>query len=187
MNACFFVSVVVSGFLIGETQAQYTIATYSISGSDTMTAASVTGGDWTGYTLAQVTVTGVGDTTVTAQGCAAGTWAASDSSTCTSCVAGKYSGTAQAVSEATCIPCDPGKWSATVGATSVSTCQSCGPNTYSSTSGANSVATCLSCPQFSSSYAASNAITACVCNAGYSGANGGFFLVGFCDRVGADI
>jgi len=170
--------------MIRDTQAQYTIATYSVYGSEAMTPSSVTGGDWTGYTLGQVTVTGVGDTNVTATGCVAGTWAASDSSTCTSCVAGKYSGTVQAVSEATCIPCDPGKWSATVRATSASTCQSCGPNTYSSTSGANSVATCLGCPQYSSSYAASNAITACVCNAGYSGTNGGFFVCFFVFGLG---
>jgi hypothetical protein len=154
-------------------QGQYTTAVYWVSGvSDSIGSANITGANWAGITVVGANVTAATDTNVSAQGCAAGTWALSDSYTCTACGAGKYSGNALAISEAACIPCDPGWWSSAVGATSISTCQACGLNTYSNVSAGASVATCQPCPQYSSSYSASNSITACVCNPGYSGPNG---------------
>ena len=111
--------------------------------------------------------------------------------TCTHCDAGKYS-TAQGASAAgTCLNCEGGKYSATVGATGVSTCTNCGAGKYSSTMGGASTCinclagqysatvpavnstSCLSCPGNSGSAAGSTAVTSCLCNVGYTGANGG--------------
>ena len=49
-------------------------------------------------------------------------------------------------------------------------CQECIPGKYKSSTGTSA---CLDCPAFSNSLAASIALAACICNAGYSGGNGG--------------
>ena len=70
--------------------------------------------------------------------------------TCTACVAGKYKDVSGSIG-----------------------CFSCSAGTYLPTVGATTSSTCISCPVNSNSAASSSAIGGCVCNAGFTGPNGG--------------
>ena len=85
---------------------------------------------------------------------------------CTACVAGTYKPAAGSVA---CTLCGAGKYSTTVGALSVSTCLDCPAATYSSADRTH----CVMCPSDSSSPILSDEVTDCVCNAAYTGPNGG--------------
>jgi hypothetical protein len=154
--------------------AQFTNADYDIEGA----TASVTANDiQTGFsgtaTVSAVVFSSVGDSYVIPATCTAGSYAVAASSTCSQCTAGKYSATISATAADTCLACESGKYSAMVGAQSVATCVSCPVNTYFSGTGGVSLAVCVSCPGFASSYEGSKVATSCICNPGYSGANGG--------------
>jgi hypothetical protein len=73
--------------------------------------------------------------------CACGSSSVSGASSCTDCVAGKYSTTTNASVAGTCIDCGGGKYSGTMG---VSTCSTCPVNT-SSVSGRLDVNACNKC------------------------------------------
>ena len=149
--------------------AQYTVATYSITGAiDPLVITSAT----IGQTVNSATITPTSDPSVVVGTCPLGTWAAAGSDTCTNCGAGKYSITASADSEAACVSCVAGKYSTVLGASTEATCQNCAANTYSATSAGASSAVCLGCPLQASSPEASSKLTDCVCNPGYKGANG---------------
>ena len=70
----------------------------------------------------------------------------------------------------TCSLCVTGKYKAVNG---TAACTDCWAGSYSGALGANRSETCLSCADNSSSVAGSSVVTACVCNAGASGPNGG--------------
>jgi hypothetical protein len=55
----------------------------------------------------------------------------------------------------------------------VATCTACPVNTYFSGTGGTNSTVCVPCPNFASSYEGSKVATSCICNPGYSGANGG--------------
>ena len=80
--------------------------------------------------------------------CVAG-WTGPDGGTCTACAAGKY----KATGAASCTACPPGTYSVLVGATNVSAC--------------------LECPIYTDSFLGSTNSTACTCNAGSTGPDGG--------------
>jgi hypothetical protein len=82
----------------------------------------------------------------------------------TSCPAG-YTGI-----PGTCAPCAAGKYEIDIGEAA---CTNCEDGKYSTTVGATAYATCLACPADSTSPSISAAETACRCNAGYTGPNGG--------------
>ena len=111
--------------------------------------------------------------TLTVSACTAGYYSPDDAQTCTACPAGTYSTTVTATSVQTCVSCESGKYSGTVGAVSSATCINCPNGTYFAETGGISVAVCLACPGNSSSYPGSKLLQACVCNGGWSGANGG--------------
>lgn len=111
--------------------------------------------------------------TLTVSACTAGYYSPDDAQTCTACPAGTYSTTVTATSVQTCVSCESGKYSGTVGAGSSATCINCPNGTYFAETGGISVAVCLACPGNSSSYPGSKLLQACVCNGGWSGANGG--------------
>lgn len=111
--------------------------------------------------------------TLTVSACAAGYYSPDDAQTCTACPAGTFSTTVTATSVQTCVSCESGKYSGTVGAGSSATCINCPNGTYFAGTGGVSVAVCLACPGNSSSYPGSKLLQACVCNGGWSGANGG--------------
>ena len=85
-------------------------------------------------------------------GCDAGS-TGPDGGVCSACVAGKYKTIRGSVA---CTDCDVGSYSVAVGATAVSTC--------------------VSCPVNSNSVVSSSAIAACICNAGFTGPDGGVCL-----------
>ena len=68
-----------------------------------------------------------------------------------------------------CVACGAGKYSTTVGASVASTCTDCGAGKYSTATGAATSDTCLSCPNNTQAMPGSDAVTDCVCNAGYRG------------------
>lgn len=80
-----------------------------------------------------------------------------DGGPCTACDTGKYK---VATGDAACTDCASGKYLTTVGATLESTCQAC--------------------PSNSDSPSASQALTACTCNVGHTGPDGGACTV---DRI----
>jgi len=59
-------------------------------------------------------------------------------------------------------------------------CTSCGAGKYSTAIGAMNTSTCVECPANSDSLAGSSAATACTCNAGWTGPDGGG---GACEKV----
>jgi hypothetical protein len=89
---------------------------------------------------------------------------------CTACKAGKFK--AQTGS-AECSECIAGTFSTTLAATSIDTCQPCDAGQYSTTVGADSITACQACPLNSNAPAASNELIDCLCDAGFSGPNGG--------------
>ena len=115
--------------------------------------------------------------------CLAGTYSGAGSSACTTCPARSSSLDGSASIEncicdagstgpngGPCVLCAVGKYKVANG---IEECTDCPVDTYSGTLGANGSETCLSCPEASSSPVSSSAITACTCNAGASGPNGG--------------
>ena len=110
------------------------------------------------------TYSGSGATTCTA--CESGKTSIAGSSVCVSagCAAGTY------VSGGGCTNCAPGSYSTVVGA---SVCTGCSAGTYSTATGASAAATCLSCPASSNSPISSSSLSACTCNVGFTGPNGG--------------
>lgn len=154
--------------------AQFTNADYDIEGAtESVTEADIRTGFSGTATVSAVVFSSVGDSYVIPATCTAGSYAVAASSTCSQCTAGKYSATISATAADTCLACESGKYSTTVGAQSVATCVSCPINTYFSGTGGVSLAVCVSCPGFASSYEGSKVATSCICNPGYSGANGG--------------
>jgi len=134
--------------------------------------------------------------------CLAGTWkGTSGSATCTNCLANQYStitaatsnvcqscvantqsgAASQAVTSCicnagftgpnggNCSACIPGTYKTAAGS---ATCQNCLAGTYSITP-AKTDATCSPCPLSSNALSGSDELTDCLCNAGYSGPNGG--------------
>jgi hypothetical protein len=92
---------------------------------------------------------------------------------CTDCEPGKYLESTGALSVAACVACAAGKFSTTTGAPLESECVRCEAGKYSTTVGAASESTCLGCPAHAHSPSGSDAAVDCLCNAGYTGANGG--------------
>ena len=80
------------------------------------------------------------------------------------CNAG-YTGT-----DGICSTCIAGTYKVGMGSAA---CTSCVTGTYSTTPAATAETACLSCPVNSNSPSQSSTVTACTCNAGYSGPNGG--------------
>ena len=89
--------------------------------------------------------------------------------TCKDCAAGKHSG----ASATACIDCVAGTYALSAAASSSSSCIGCSVGKYSTRKGANDSSVCLPCPVDSISQPASHRISACKCNAGYTGPNGG--------------
>ena len=89
-----------------------------------------------------------------------------DGQACQACEAGKYK---QAVGAAACTQCEAGKSSSALGAVTSDVCTTCGINTFSSAD----TRECTACPQSSVSVEGSSVITACICDAGSTGPNGG--------------
>jgi len=127
----------------------------------------------------------------------------SGSAACTSCGAGTYSTSTGATIASTCLgcpalttstsmssslaacvcnagyagpgggPCSPCVAGTYKIASGTEACASCGAGTYSSTTGATTATTCVVCPVNANAPSSSSDVTACACNAGYSGPNGG--------------
>ena len=87
--------------------------------------------------------------------------------TCAPCPAGTYS---TAGGPHACTACVAGKYKAVAGA---GTCRNCRAGTYSSAVAATANATCGPCPANSDAPAASAMATACACNQGFAGTDGG--------------
>ena len=83
---------------------------------------------------------------------------------CVSCAQGKY-GASNGLSA--CADCDTGKYSDITGA---SACTTCEIGQYGPLKG---VSACTTCPDYASSPSSSTSVTACTCNPGYNGQNGG--------------
>ncbi|NBW88313.1 MAG: hypothetical protein EBR51_00090 [Gammaproteobacteria bacterium] len=92
---------------------------------------------------------------------------------CTACAPGKYLESTGALSVDACVACAAGKYSPTTGAPLESECVRCEAGKYSTTAGAASESTCLGCPAHAHSPSGSDALESCLCNAGYTGADGG--------------
>ena len=101
--------------------------------------------------------------------CNAG-WSGHDGGPCNECVSGKYK---TAPGPAACSDCGAGKYSGAVGATGDATCSNCAAGTYSVSVGATSDYVCSACSTNSASPAGSPSVAACICIAGWSGADGG--------------
>ena len=86
---------------------------------------------------------------------------------CDSCQAGKFK--AAAGVNIACDNCVPGKFKAAGVNTA---CDSCQAGKYQATVGAGSESDCASCPGNANAPQGSAALSACACNAGYTGANG---------------
>jgi hypothetical protein len=155
----------------GQAPGQQTLARYIIYNASTeLTPASLPSAGLPSYSSL---MSNEAVTTVTASACTAGYYSPDDAQTCTACPAGKYSTTVTATSAQTCISCESGKYSGTVGAGSSATCINCPNGTYFDGTGGTNSGVCLACPGNASSYPGSKLLEACVCNAGFSGANGG--------------
>ena len=133
--------------------------------------------------------------------CAAGTYRVV--SACVNCAAGKYSPATGATLESTCVSCPgnsnspspstvvtactcnagstgpdgdvcslcvAGKYKIGTG---IAACTDCAAGKYSATAGATLESTCVTCPGNSNSPSPSSAVTACSCNAGSTGPDGG--------------
>lgn len=154
--------------------ATITTATYEISDADERMTVAGIGTAFTGETSAEsVELTQLTDSRVIPETCAAGSYSTLNSSTCTNCPAGTYSPTASATSQIDCKACNAGTYSGASGASSVGTCVPCLPDEYSTVVGGTSVAVCQQCPLNSYSPSGSQSLSSCVCDPGYSGANGG--------------
>jgi hypothetical protein len=92
---------------------------------------------------------------------------------CTDCAPGKYLESTGALSVDACVACAAGRYSTTTGAPLESECVRCEAGKYSTTVGAASESTCIGCPAHAHSPSGSDAGVDCLCNAGYTGADGG--------------
>ena len=91
---------------------------------------------------------------------------------CSLCPDGKEAPTRPAHDSAACQDCGAGKFRSMAFQGS-SGCESCQAGKFSTASGAISESTCQSCPANSVSLAGSSVITACECEKGYTGPDGG--------------
>ena len=91
---------------------------------------------------------------------------------CSLCPDGKEAPTRPAYDSAACQDCGAGKFRSTASQGS-SGCESCQAGKFSTANGAISESTCQSCPANSVSLAGSSVITACECDKGYTGPDGG--------------
>ena len=73
----------------------------------------------------------------------------------------------------TCLFCVAGKYTALVGSTA---CVDCEVGTYSASVGATQSSTCVTCPTNADSSLGSSVSTACTCNSGSTGPDGGLYL-----------
>jgi hypothetical protein len=89
---------------------------------------------------------------------------------CTACGVGKYGVATEQTAEASCMACGAGKYRVETGGSSETSCTTCGTGTYSTAVG---LTICSVCPSNSNSPPGSSALSACICNAGSSGADGG--------------
>ena len=161
-------------YLLVSTEAQYTAANYSVTAlTDSVTESAILIGFAGTATVQTVQFYTTGEQYMDTSTCPAGAYAVTNASTCSQCGAGKYSPSTSATGADTCLACDAGTYSETVGASSATVCQSCPSNTYYNGTGGDKLGVCVSCPPLSSSYAGSKTLSSCVCNPGYSGANGG--------------
>ena len=148
-------------------------ATYSVTDMpDTVTEQTIQSG-LSSESVISVTITQTGDSRVNTDTCPAGAYSTVGSSTCSLCPAGKYSSLTSAVSVDDCVGCDAGTYSTAQGAPTSTTCTACGSGKYSTTVGGSAVGVCQTCPAYSNSVTGSPSQSNCVCNAGYSGSNGG--------------
>ena len=95
------------------------------------------------------------------------------SAACANCAVGTFLESTGATSAAACVACAAGKFSTAEGAALASTCVNCPADTYSTAEGAAAASTCELCPASSSSLSGSSALTACLCNLGFAGNDGG--------------
>lgn len=95
-------------------------------------------------------------------------WEASEGLTCTACPPGKYNPLNNSVSQNECVSCPSGSVSDPA-SDELTDCSQCTAGTYTSAT----ADTCEACPASSVSPAASINRSACLCNAGYSGQDGG--------------
>lgn len=159
--------------LLSGAEAQQTRATFFIgTASNNMISSSIAGLELPSYSLLTLTEKASNQILVINE-CIPGTYSYDDSLTCTLCSAGKYSPYNTAPSSSTCVNCESGKYSTNLGANSIATCLDCQNGTYFEGTGGTSIGVCLPCPWNSNSHAASKLLQACVCDPGYSGANGG--------------
>ncbi len=151
-----------------------TTVTYQITDADESMTSQVIGVALNkDVTVDTVDLTPLEDTRVVPETCPAGSYSTLNSSTCTKCPAGTYSPTTSAVSQDACIGCEAGSYSGASGASSSDTCMLCAVDEYSTVVGGASSAVCETCPTNSHSPAGSQSISACVCDPGYVGPNGG--------------
>lgn len=157
-------------------QYSITTATYTIDDASESLTSSVIGNSFSspesGIAMT-VDMFNLEESRVIPETCPAGSYSESGSSVCTNCPAGSYSQTSSATALGDCISCDAGKYSNVSGASRADACINCHPGKYSVTVGGSSEEVCLSCPVNSYSAAGSQALTGCVCDAGFSGPNGG--------------
>lgn len=116
--------------------------------------------------------------------CSAGRYSATGASVCPDCPAGKSSpSTSDALTDcvnclagayslagSSCTECPAGTYSAASGA---SACTDCPAGTFSAATGASVASVCTACPPHTQSLAGSAQASRCLCNAGYTGADGG--------------
>ena len=98
---------------------------------------------------------------------------AASADACTNCAPGKYSAAEGNAAETDCDLCAAGKYSNASGATASATCQLCGAGKFSAVMGASNESACQDCPAHAHSIQGASNGTRCLCNAGYSGADGG--------------
>ena len=89
-----------------------------------------------------------------------------DGGPCAVCPAGKFKETN---GSAPCTQCPAGKHSGSTGRTSISACVDCPRDSYNSTDNSG----CAACPSYSHSPVSSDRLTACLCDMGYTGNDGG--------------
>ena len=105
--------------------------------------------------------------------CGVGNYSLAGATQCLQCPSGTYQPATERTALSDCLKCDAGRYSTGVGESSSGACGQCPNNTYSGATGASNSGACQACPEFSHSSPASQAISACVCDLGYKGNNGG--------------
>jgi hypothetical protein len=87
---------------------------------------------------------------------------------CVACAACKYS-----LAGSSCSNCTAGKYSPTVVTSLATNCTDCDACKYSTGVGASAYSTCINCTANSLSPSGSKLLSRCLCNPGFTGANGG--------------